>query len=105
MVRDRAAGFVLLVRFLWALPPLDLVVAAILWWNHGAEPGYSRGMMIFLVSVSPTLNWHIRTSLSLIGSWSVVRSVSSTVLPSMVIDILLPSLSRSPHSSIWQAVS
>ena len=38
----------------FAAPPVT-VVAAILWWNHGAEPGYSRGMMIFLVSVSPTL--------------------------------------------------
>ena len=46
---------VLLVRLLWASLRLDLVVAAILWWNHGAESGYSRGMMIFLVSVSPTL--------------------------------------------------
>ena len=60
VVGDKAAGLVLLVQFLWALPPLDLVATAILWWNYGAESGYSRGMMIFLVSVSPTLNWHIR---------------------------------------------
>ena len=54
-VGDKAAGLVLSVQFLWALPPVDTVVAAVLWWNHGAESGYSRGMMIFLMSVSPTL--------------------------------------------------